>query len=133
MADRPAGIRPTDLVNAKRPAEYRIGRLGDAILGGVKPSAYEIAQTEGRPHHRWMLQQRKLPTVKLLKSIRTLQKQIEQHEGWIADPWAKCEPGHDPEKVRYYQTKKWPSDIARQREQINIIEGVLRERDHDKK
>ncbi|BCU06113.1 hypothetical protein [Allochromatium tepidum] len=36
---------------------------------------------------------------------------------------------HDPEKVRYYRTHKWPSDIARQREQINIIEGVLRERE----
>lgn len=80
-----------------------------------------------------MLQQRKLPTVKLLKSIRTFQKQIAQHEGWIADPWSKCDPGHDPEKVLHYQTRKWPSDIARQREQINIIEGVLRERDRDEK
>ena len=80
-----------------------------------------------------MLQQRKLPTVKLLKSVRTLNKQIARHQSWIANPWAKCDPGHDPEKVRYYQTKKWPNDIARQREQINIIEGVLHERNSDKK
>ena len=101
------------------------------MLKDINPSAYEIAQTAGNPHHRWMLQQRKLPTVKLLKSIRTLQKQIEQHEAWIADPWSKCASDHDPEKVLYYQTHKWPSDIARQREQINIIEGVLRERYSD--
>jgi hypothetical protein len=107
--------------------------LGAAILKDVKPSAYDIAQTEGNPHHRWMLQQRKLPTIKLLKSIRTLQKQIALHASWIADPWSKCDPGHDPAKVEYYRMQKWPSDIARQREQINIIEGVLRERNPDQK
>jgi hypothetical protein len=127
------GTAPETIWNAKRPEAYKIGRVGDAMLADVKPSAFEIAQTDGSPHHRWMLQQRKLPTVNLLKSVRTFQKQIAQHEGWIADPWSKCEPGHDPEKVRYYQTMKWPSDIARQREQINIIEGVLHERgSHEK-
>lgn len=100
---------------------------GDVILAGNR--AYEVAQTLGRPHHGWLQQQRTLPTVKLHKAIRSLRKQIAQHEAWIADPFLKYPADHhDLAEVRYHQEHKWPHDIARQREQIAILEGVIRER-----
>jgi len=70
------------------------------MLKSENASAYELAKAGG-PHHRWLLQQRKLPRVKLLKSIRSLRRQIEQHQAWIADTWLKCPADHDLDKVRY--------------------------------
>jgi hypothetical protein len=59
-----------------------------------------------------------------------LRKQIARHEAWIADPFLTYpRDHHDVAEVRYHQEHKWPHDIARQREQIAILEGVMSERD----
>ena len=94
----------------------------------MRQSAYETAKVEGKPHHRWLLIQRKLPTAKLLKGIRSLQKQSALHAQWIADPYLKFPSDADPCDVSYHRKIKWPNDIARQREQIEILEGVINER-----
>jgi hypothetical protein len=78
-----------------------------------------------------MEKQRKLPTVKLLKSIRSLEKQIAQHQRWIDNPCSKIPADTPNEETNYYVNTKWPGDIARQRQQIDIIQGVLHERDID--
>ncbi len=90
-------------------------------------NAYEVAKAGG-PHRGWMEKQRTLPTVKLLKSIRSLEKQIAQHQQWIEDPRLKVPAEMPAEEMNYYVTTKWPNDIARQRQQIDIIRGVLHER-----
>lgn len=102
---------------------------GEAILGDMPIDAYTVAQVPGRPHHGWLKQQRKLPTLKLLKAIRSLRKQIALHEAWIASPYEKFPADNaDPDEVDYHQKYKWPADIARQRQLIQILEGVIRER-----
>lgn len=90
-------------------------------------NAYEVAKAGG-PHHGWMEKQRKLPTVKLLKSIRSLEKQIAQHQQWIRDPYSKLPADTPAEVTDYYVKTKWPGDIERQRQQIDIIRGVINER-----
>ena len=68
--------------------EDRLIAIGN--LGGVAVSnAYEVAKTVGAPHHGWLEKQRQLPTAKLLKSIRSLEKQIAQHRQWIDNPYLK--------------------------------------------
>ena len=107
--------------------EDRLIAIGN--LGGVAVSnAYEVAKTVGAPHHGWLEKQRQLPTAKLLKSIRSLEKQIAQHRQWIDNPYLKIPADIPTEEVEYLVTTKWPNDIARQRQHIEIIQGVLHER-----
>jgi hypothetical protein len=89
--------------------------------------AYEIAKAGG-PHHGWLEKQRKLPTVKLLKSIRSLEKQIALHRQWIADPYSKLLADTPLDRIDDLVQSKWPHDIQRQQEQIAILQGVLHER-----
>lgn len=98
--------------------------------GTTVSNAYEVARAGG-PHHGWMEKQRKLPTVKLLKSIRSLEKQIAQHRRWIDDPYSKIPVDTPMDEANHYVTTKWPSDIARQLQHIDIIRGVLHERNID--
>ena len=69
------------------------------------------------------------------KGIQSLEKQIREHERLIKSPektmrelnkgdWLKL----DPRQQEALLKKKWPSDIIRQREQKNILEGILKER-----
>ena len=95
--------------------------------GATLSNPYETAKAGG-PHHGWMEKQRTLPAVKLLKSIRSLEKQIAQHQQWIENPYLKVLTDIPAEERDYYVTTKWPNDIARQRQQIEIITGVLNER-----
>jgi hypothetical protein len=69
---------------------------------------------------------------KLRKAIRSLLKQIAQHEAWISNPYLKFAVNAHPAIIRYHQLVKWRNDIARQREQINILEGVIHERERQK-
>lgn len=89
--------------------------------------AYAIAKAGG-PHHGWLEKQRKLPTVKLLKSIRSLEKQIALHRQWIVDPYLKLQADTPLDRVDDLVRSKWPHDIQRQQEQIAILQGVLHER-----
>ncbi len=98
----------------------------------VEKTPYQIATEPGKPHHGWLVAQRDLPTVKLRKAIRSLLKQIAQHEAWIANPYLKFEVNEHPAIIRYHQLVKWRNDIAIQREQINILEGVIHERERQK-
>lgn len=70
--------------------------------------------------------------MKLRKAIRSLLKQIAQHEAWISNPYLKFAVNAHPAIIRYHQLVKWRNDIARQREQINILEGVIHERERQK-
>jgi hypothetical protein len=38
------------------------------------------------------------------QAIRSLLKQIAQHETWIGNPYLKCEANEQPEIIRYHQS-----------------------------
>ncbi len=60
------------------------------------------------------------------KGIRSIKKQIAEHEAKIANPekhigdWSKL----DPRKQSDLVNRKWPGDIARQKEQLGILKEL---------
>lgn len=75
-----------------------------------------------------------LPAHLVRKGIRSIEKQIANHEAWIADPVIKLKhlAEMNPEQVRRYVEEKWPADVQRQREHVDILKGILKEREDGK-
>jgi hypothetical protein len=72
-------------------------------------------------------QKSKLPSHLIKKSIRSIEKQIALHEFWIAKPYSKLPPDTDSRQVADLVNEKWPQDMQRQREQVEILRGILNE------
>ena len=96
--------------------------------------AYDTAKNGGR-HSGFYRNYLNKPTEQIQKGIQKIQRQIEEHQNLISDPkkylseygkgdWDTL----DPRQQRALVTKKWPSDIQRQREQQDILKGILEER-----
>ncbi len=92
--------------------------------------AYEIARQPGGANHGFLVQYRKLPDHLIQKAIRSIQKQMDQHRAWIADPALKLGDlsQFPPDQVAHYVQRKWPADMRRQQAQIDVLEGILEER-----
>lgn len=61
------------------------------------------------------------------KGIASPEKQIAEHRSWIANPQSKI-PNFgslDPRQQAALINSKWPADIARQQEQLDILRGIL--------
>ena len=94
-------------------------------------NAYEAAKAGGK-HVDWYYQQLDLGYRKLRKGIQSIEKQIHLHQAWLEYPQQKVKnwENRDPR----YQSgllKKWRQDIARQKEQVEILRGVLKEKGYD--
>jgi hypothetical protein len=65
--------------------------------------------------------------VELQKGIASIERQIAEHEAKIANPEKFIEgwSALDPRQQQALITKKWPSDIQRQSEQLDILKGLL--------
>ena len=81
----------------------------------------------GGKHSGFLENYRGRPPAEIQKGIDSLQKQIDQHRAWIANPESKIPNFRslDPRQQDALLNRKWPSDIARQQEQINILRGLL--------
>ena len=90
-------------------------------------TAYETARAGGS-HANFLRDYGALPDHLIEKALRSLGRQVELHQAWIADPTAKLGGQFDREYARRLVEQKWPKDILRQREQIEILRGILRER-----
>ncbi len=70
------------------------------------------------------------PTSDILKGIKSIEKQIAEHEDKIANPekyipeWKTL----DPRQQAALLERKWPGDIQRQKEQVQILQGILHQR-----
>ena len=109
-------------------------KYGAPIIGDMKNTAYEIAINKDGAHHGWYLQQQNLTIKELENGIKSFSKQINQHTLWISNPYAKI-PDFDnlhPDKQIHLVEKKWPQDIQRQKDQMAILKGVLKERNNGK-
>lgn len=74
---------------------YKWKRVGNILTvasatraGGAVSNAYEVAKAGGK-HYPWYKQQLDLGQRQLQKRIRSIEKQIEDHEGWLRDPQSK--------------------------------------------
>ncbi len=54
-----------------------------------------------------------------------MEKTIELHEAWIANPYLKVSRTADKRQIDALVTRKWPGDIARIREEMAILKGIL--------
>jgi hypothetical protein len=95
----------------------------------VVPNAYEVAKAGGK-HKGWLKQYEALPDHLLQKSIRSIQKRIQEHETWIENPASKLGDLSqlDLRALDDYLHHKWPSDIRRQQEHVTILQGILEAR-----
>lgn len=69
-------------------------------------------------------------TKEIEKGIKSLEKQIQEHADKISNP-QKYIKDFDKLDIRQQENlinKKWNSDIARQKEQKQILEQILQER-----
>lgn len=92
-------------------------------------NAYEVAKAGGR-NSGWFKQYDLLPDHLIQKSIRSLQKRIQEHEAWIKNPASKLGDVSqvDSRALDDYIHHKWPNDIRRQQEQAAILQGILEAR-----
>jgi hypothetical protein len=90
-------------------------------------SALEIAETGGK-HAGFLQNYRGKSPEELGRGIASLQKQIALHKDKIANPekhipnWSSLDPRQQEALIQ----KKWPSDIQRQAEQLEILNGLLK-------
>jgi hypothetical protein len=115
------------MLNRKHPLAFQIGRLGDAMLKNVKPSAYDIAKSGGR-HAGFLKDQAAKSDGELTRSIRSLRSQVETHCDKIANPSNWVTPGITPQHLNGLVNSYWPKEIANFTQQIEILERILAER-----
>ncbi len=61
----------------------------------------------------------------------SIEKQIEAHAAWIEKPTLKVKDcAGRSDSCRQAVLKRWRDDISRQREQVEVLQGILRERAH---
>ena len=122
-----SGGKPLSLAELK--AKY-----DKPIINQMKNDAYEIAINKDGANHGWYLQQQNLTNEELKNGIKSFSKQINNHTLWISNPYAKI-PDFDnlhPNKKIHLVEYKWPQDIQRQKDQMTILKGVLKERSNGK-
>jgi hypothetical protein len=97
-------------------------------------SAYEVALAGGK-HSGWLNTMSKLPASKLQKSIVSMEANILEHQNLISNPVKYMQQYGkgdwnilDPRQQQHLLNIKWPGDIQRAQEQINILHGIIKSR-----
>lgn len=113
------------------PGKIRVAAEGVGVAG---KTAYEIAKNGGK-HASTYKKYLDVSSKEIQKGIRSLEKQIQEHSDLIKNPietMKKLGKGDwkslDPRQQKALLEKKWPGDIKRQEETINIFKGILKER-----
>lgn len=88
--------------------------------------AFEVAKAGGK-HVGFLRNYVGRTPAEIQKAIASIEKQIADHRPWIANPQSKI-PNFgslDPRQQAALVNSKWPGDIARQKEQLEILRGLL--------
>ena len=107
-------------------------RTGLKQINNIKNSfktPYQIAK-EGGKHNKWHDIYKARSKKEIQKGIKSIEKQILEHKDKMRNP-EKYIPNFKKQDIRKQENlvkKKWPSDIARQKEQKQILEGILNDR-----
>jgi RHS repeat-associated protein len=144
-------------VAAARAAAPYVARMAPVVVAGAKKLLSRSSKKAGKsnskqpcPQDKWM-QKRNRGAInpkgnsgqrhagfrrnyenksrsEISKGIRSLKKEIAEHQDKIANP-EKYIPHFrklDPRRQNHLIHKKWPADIKRQREQLKILEDILK-------
>ena len=104
----------------------------EITTGKTVSNVYEVAKHPKGKYHGWLKEQQKLPVYLLEKAIRSFEKLILEHESWLQDPTRKV-PGFYQLPIGQQQhllEKHWPDDIQRHRYSIEILKGIIREKEY---
>ena len=90
-------------------------------------TAYDIAKNRGK-YHNFYLQYLEKSIPEIQKGIRSFQKQINNHKDKIKNPekYISNFKKLDIRQQRALINEKWPSDIKRQEEQLEILRQILK-------
>jgi hypothetical protein len=107
-------------------------QIGDVTPSGVaanaQNSAFKVAQEGGR-HAGQLKQFLKQDATQLGRSIRKFEKNIANHEKWIADPKSKIPEWNTFSAERQANTiHHWQQDIARAQELQSIANEVVKQK-----
>jgi peptidoglycan hydrolase-like protein with peptidoglycan-binding domain len=97
------------------------------FLEAIKNHPYVVAKNGGK-HSGFYKQYINKSPDQIRKAINSIDKQIAEHKDKIKNP-EKYIPNFknlDPRQQHALIHKKWPADIQRQKEQKEILEGILR-------
>lgn len=140
MGNYSKGIIASGLIQGAVPflspgAKNMLARLGKMNTQGSSKAAEVAGKTfrtakEGGKHGNFYNQYTTKKTEEIQKGIRSIEKQIAEHEDKIANPQKYIENFSklDPRQQEALINRKWPSDIERQKEQLDILKGILGER-----
>ena len=107
--------------------ELVLARAGVAVVaGGAARGAFDVAKAGGR-HAGFLKNYAGRTPAEIQNGIASIEKRIAEHQSWIANPQSKI-PNFgslDPRQQAALINSKWPSDIARQQEQLDILRGLL--------
>lgn len=89
-------------------------------------SAYGVAVSGGK-HAGFLKNHLGRSTPEIERGIASIEKQIAGHQAKVQNPAAHIDDwaSLDPRQQQALLTSKWPGDIARQREQLDILRGIL--------
>ena len=96
------------------------------VFAAKAGGAYGTALSGGR-HAGFLANYAGKPTAQIERGINSIEKQVAAHQAKIANPgryideWASL----DPRQQQALVNSKWPGDIARQQEQLDILRGIL--------
>ncbi|MED0681371.1 hypothetical protein P4S83_18405 [Aneurinibacillus thermoaerophilus] len=120
-----------DLLQKYIETRFKIKKPQQTLKINNKPqgtnNAYDIAKSGGK-HSGFYKQYINKSPEQIRKAINSINKQIAEHQDKIKNP-EKYIPNFrnlDPRQQQALIHKKWPSDIKRQMEQKQILEGILK-------
>jgi hypothetical protein len=91
------------------------------------PAAYEIAKAGGR--HKGLIRRfANEPEAKILRSIRSLQRMIEEHQDKIENPMYYVSADISDLHLRDLTGRYWPEETENFRQQIEVLIGILEDR-----
>ena len=93
-------------------------------------NALSIAKSGGR-HHGFYRAWKDKPSREIEKSMRSLRGQIETHQDKIANPDKYIAEGIPPRQRAGLINRYWPKEIENFKQELAILEGILRERTHE--
>lgn len=125
LSNTPGRCVRSPRIDIHRPKPYWLGRVGDNRR--MENEAYQTARSGGR-NSGLLKNYSDLPDNLVEKAIRSLERQIDLHRGYAADPYLKVPRGYDPEKIGYLVHEKWPKEILRFSEEIDVLRGLLEDR-----
>ncbi len=126
--------QPTLIGNATLYQWRRVGDIltaaGATTAGGAVSNAYEVAKGGGRHHgvYTRYLNQR-APEIE--KSIRSFAKRIKEHQDKIDQPMDYVRSDITEQHLAHLVSVLWPEEIMDFEMKIEIMNGILQERNHE--